>query len=190
MAAANGKDWRAKYVKNLSSSAGERQYWSLQTLARDFQFTLAEQPLVTRILLENVLRKTADQAVAGTLIRGLCALPKAGDADLALDFYPSRVLMQDYTGVPAIADLAAMRDAIAEAGGDPQRINPRCAVDLVIDHSVIADQAGSDAALTYNRQQEMARNQERYQFLKWAQQSFDKLTVVPPGRGICHQVNL
>ncbi|MCG6202206.1 aconitate hydratase AcnA [Psychromonas antarctica] len=183
----NEVEWRERYLDTLSCAIGKRRYWSLPKLAEDFQFTLSEQPLVTRLFMENVQRHYAGENATPLLIKALCA---GSDQDLPLSYYPSRVLMQDYTGVPAIADLAAMRDAVAEAGGDPQKINPSCPVDLVIDHSVIVDQAGDKGALSHNRKMEMTRNQERYQFLKWAQQSFDNLTVVPPGRGICHQVNL
>ncbi|MEJ2765178.1 aconitate hydratase AcnA [Photobacterium sp. MCCC 1A19761] len=187
--------WRQRYLQSLTVHGTEYQYWSLQRLATDFQVELAQLPLVTRLLLENVMRHYEGHATTSAIISALCSvdegLPNRRQDDVTeLAFHPSRVLMQDYTGVPALVDLAAMRDAIRGAGGDPQRVNPVCAVDLVIDHSVIADQAGSKSALTANRQLEMQRNQERYQFLKWAQHAFDNLTVIPPGRGICHQVNL
>ncbi len=129
------------------------------------------------------MRHYENNATTSEVISALCSGKYAADNDIELSFYPSRVLMQDYTGVPALVDLAAMRDAVYQTGGDPQRINPICSVDLVIDHSVIAEQAGKNSALTVNRQQEMRRNQERYQFLKWAQSAFDNLTVIPPGRG-------
>lgn len=187
-----GKSWRKRYHQSLSLKEQDLSYWSLKNLAEDFQSPLDEQPFVTRLFLENVMRHYEGNEVTPAVITQLfsAAAGKSGRSESAFSFYPSRVLMQDYTGVPAIADLAAMRDAVADAGGDPQTINPVCPVDLVIDHSVIVDQAGADTALSYNRTQEMERNQERYQFLKWAQQSFDNLTIVPPGRGICHQVNL
>ncbi|MCW8995229.1 MAG: aconitate hydratase AcnA, partial [Psychromonas sp.] len=190
MIPANEVDWRERYLDTLSGTTGNWSYWSLSKLAQDFQFTLSEQPLVTRLFLENVMRHYPGEAAAPLLIKSLSAVSSGSDQELELSYYPSRVLMQDYTGVPALADLAAMRDAVAEAGGDPQKVNPSCPVDLVIDHSVIVEQAGTESALSYNRKMEMERNQERYQFLKWAQQSFANLTVVPPGRGICHQVNL
>ncbi|MGR9108975.1 MAG: aconitate hydratase AcnA, partial [Gammaproteobacteria bacterium] len=186
----NEHEWRDRYLEPLICNDRECAYWSLKKLADDFQITLSEQPLVKRLFLENVMRHYASNAITPSVITGLCAVSVSTNDDLELSFYPSRVLMQDYTGVPAIADLAAMRDAVAEAGGDPQKINPVCPVDLVIDHSVIVDRAGSDSAVAHNRQQETLRNHERYQFLKWAQHSFDKLTIVPPGQGICHQVNL
>ena len=103
---------------------------------------------------------------------------------------PARVLMQDFTGVPAVVDLTAMRDAVSRAGADPQRINPLSPVDLVIDHSVMVDRFGTDKAFEQNVDIEMQRNGERYEFLRWGQQAFDNFRVVPPGTGICHQVNL
>ncbi|MGH8556432.1 MAG: aconitate hydratase AcnA [Methylococcales bacterium] len=186
----NEYEWRDRYLETRIFNDRECAYWSLKRLAEDFQITLSEQPLVKRLFLENVMRHYESNAITPAVITGLCLVSASTDDDLELSFYPSRVLMQDYTGVPAIADLAAMRDAVAQAGGDPQKINPICPVDLVIDHSVIVDRAGSDSAVAHNRQQETMRNHERYQFLKWAQHSFDNLTIIPPGQGICHQVNL
>ncbi|MCW8332163.1 aconitate hydratase AcnA [Photobacterium sp. SDRW27] len=186
----NEHAWRQRYLQSLTFSGEEHDYWSLKTLANDYQIDLTHLPLVTRLFLENVMRHYEDHATTSAVISALCSGKYGADDDIELSFYPSRVLMQDYTGVPALVDLAAMRDAVYQAGGDPQRINPICAVDLVIDHSVIAEQAGKHSALIANRQQEMRRNQERYQFLKWAQSAFHNLTIIPPGRGICHQVNL
>jgi len=168
-------------------------YWSLARLAEDFKFNLADQPFIIKLFLENVMRHyasgdTIDHKTVVSTIQNL--ISTTASTNFEFPYFPARVLMQDYTGVPAIVDLAAMRDAIAEQNGDANKINPLCPVDLVIDHSVIVDQAGSAEALSHNRAREMARNQERYQFLKWAQNSFDNLRVVPPGRGICHQVNL
>lgn len=188
------KQWRERYLTKLGEGAYDKTFWSLKKLAQDFDFILDEQPFVTRLFLENVMRNfesNADKeniASLQTLIKAL----SSGDSsnDFEFQFYPGRVLMQDYTGVPAIADLAAMRDTLFAEGGDAEKINPMCPVDLVIDHSVIVDESGHAGALEHNRQREMERNQERYQFLKWAQGSFDNLTVVPPGNGICHQVNL
>ncbi|MCW8876908.1 MAG: aconitate hydratase AcnA [Kangiellaceae bacterium] len=188
------EQWHERYLTALGEGGFEKSYWSLKKLAQDFDFVLSEQPFVTRLFLENVMRNF-ESNVASENTRALQvlikALSKTGDGgDFEFQFYPGRVLMQDYTGVPAIADLAAMRDAVFAAGGDAEKINPMCPVDLVVDHSVIADQAGHSKALRHNRQREMERNQERYQFLKWAQNSFNNLTVVPPGKGICHQINL
>ncbi|GAA4648152.1 aconitate hydratase AcnA [Kistimonas scapharcae] len=188
------KRWRERYLTKLEKSTCEKTFWSLKKLAQDFDFVLGEQPFVTRLFLENVMRNFESNAgkenIASlqTLIKAL----SSGDysSDFEFQFYPGRVLMQDYTGVPALADLAAMRDTLFAKGGNAEKINPKCPVDLVIDHSVIVDEAGHAGALEHNRQREMERNQERYQFLKWAQGSFENLTVVPPGNGICHQVNL
>ncbi len=198
MTSTTEKKWRERYLTPLSGRNGETIYWSLSKLAQDFDFTLSQQPFVVRLFLENVMRHYAPDSENNkddenstslqTIIKGLSSNGRM--ADFEFSYYPSRVLMQDYTGVPAIVDLAAMRDAVLAAGGDAEKINPMCPVDLVIDHSVIAEQSGKASALQYNRDQEMIRNQERYQFLKWAQSSFDNLNVVPPGRGICHQVNL
>jgi len=184
----NKANWHNRYIVPLSDDKGGVAYWSLLKLAKDFCFTLNQQPFIVRLFLENVMRHYESQASTLAIIKNLSLIDASNDFEFP--FYPSRVLMQDYTGVPAIADLAAMRDAVAEHGGDAQKINPLCPVDLVIDHSVIVDQAGGSNALAHNRQREMEQNQERYQFLKWAQSSFDNLTIVPPGRGICHQVNL
>ncbi|MDD7984425.1 aconitate hydratase AcnA [Lentisphaera marina] len=181
------KAWNRRYCDKLTIDQGTFSYFSLKKLAADFQFHLAAQPLVLRIFLENVLRNY--DAEAPKIIKALSSKSKSHNIT-AFPYYPARVLLQDYTGVPAIADLAAMRDTIAEAGGDPQVINPCCPVDLVIDHSVIVERAGASSASAYNRRIEMSRNNERYQFLKWAQKSFKNLTIVPPGKGICHQLNL
>ncbi|MDO6544023.1 aconitate hydratase AcnA [Photobacterium sanguinicancri] len=186
----NEHAWRQRYLQSLTLDGKEHVYWSLKTLANDYQADLAHLPIITRLFIENVMRHYEDHGKTSAIISALFSGKYAAEDDIELFFYPSRVLMQDYTGVPALVDLAAMRDAVSLAGGDPERINPICAVDLVIDHSVIVDKAGSNLALATNRQLEMRRNQERYQFLKWAQSAFDNLTVIPPGRGICHQVNL
>ncbi|MGH2671440.1 MAG: aconitase family protein, partial [Actinomycetota bacterium] len=142
-----------------------------------------------RILLENLLRRAGRRDVSDDDVRALAAWPEpVAGADLA--FMPSRVLMQDFTGVPAVVDLAAMRSAMARAGGDPSKVNPLVDVDLVIDHSVQVDLFRSAAAYEANIEWEYRRNGERYALLRWAQQAFDGMRVVPPGAGICHQVNL
>ncbi|MBY6186776.1 aconitate hydratase AcnA [Marinobacter hydrocarbonoclasticus] len=180
--------WRQRYLTEHASDGETWRYWSLPKLAQDHHFSLEQQPFIVRLFLENVMRHGPGDHGQAKIIQQL----SASNASQAFEFsfFPSRVLMQDYTGVPAIVDLAAMRDAVHAKGGDAKRINPLCPVDLVIDHSVIVDRAGTADALSFNRQREMERNRERYQFLKWAQGAFDNLTVVPPGRGICHQVNL
>jgi aconitate hydratase len=149
-------------------------------------------PYSLRVLLENLVRREDGENVTADDIRALAdrsrASAEAGTREL--QFMPARVLMQDFTGVPAIVDLAAMRDAIVELGGDPRAVEPGVPVDLVIDHSIIADIAGVPDAFARNAELEFARNHERYQFLRWAQSAFRTLRVFPPNQGICHQVNL
>ena len=151
---------------------------------------LARLPFTLRVLLENLLRGEDGSAVTADSIRALGAWQaQAAPAD-EVAFRPARVLLQDFTGVPAIVDLAAMRDAMADLGGDPSRINPQQPVDLVIDHSVQVDEFGAEGAFLLNVTREFERNGERYQFLRWGQQAFEGFRVVPPGTGIVHQVNL
>src|SRR6185437_6238142 len=141
-------------------------------------------------LLENLLRNEDDQFVKKDDIATLAKWDTRGGAEKEIAFRTSRVLLQDFTGVPAVVDLAAMRDAIAALGGRPTRINPLQPVDLVIDHSVQVDEYGSDAAFLINARLEFDRNQERYAFLRWGQTAFQNFRVVPPDTGIVHQVNL
>ena len=174
----------------LEAAGGSYTIYRLDRAAEALGLDLARLPFTLRILLENLLRGEDGSAVSAASIRALGAWqPQATPAD-EVAFRPARVLLQDFTGVPAIVDLAAMRDAMAELGGDPKRINPRQPVDLVIDHSVQVDEFGSDAAFLLNVTREFERNGERYQFLRWGQQAFEGFRVVPPGTGIVHQVNL
>ena len=144
-----------------------------------------------KVLLENLLRNEDGRSVTKESIQAVAGwLTDKGTAGVEIAYRPARVLMQDFTGVPAVVDLAAMRDAMASLGGDPQKINPLVPVDLVIDHSVIVDEFGTPMAFARNVELEYQRNGERYQFLKWGQQAFRNFRVVPPGTGICHQVNL
>lgn len=147
-------------------------------------------PLSLRILLENLLRHEDGQTVTADDIRFLAQWKPDATPDREIAFTPARVLLQDFTGVPAIVDLAAMRDAMAAMGGDPARINPLQPAELVIDHSIQIDVAGSEEAIRINTEKEFERNQERYAFLRWGQNAFDNFKVVPPGNGIVHQVNL
>ncbi len=148
-------------------------------------------PFSMKVLLENLLRYEDDRSVRKADIEAVVGwLENRGKTEVEIAFRPSRVLMQDFTGVPAVVDLAAMRDAMVALGGDPQKINPLVPVDLVIDHSVIVDEFGTPKALADNVALEYERNGERYTFLKWGQSAFDNFSVVPPGTGICHQVNL
>ncbi|MAZ44668.1 MAG: aconitate hydratase AcnA [Legionellales bacterium] len=147
-------------------------------------------PFALKILLENLLRCHDGVTVTDEHIENLLNWDPKAEPTCEIAFRPARVILQDFTGVPAIVDLAAMRDAMAELGGDPNKINPLSPVELVIDHSVMVDHFGSDNALDLNTQMEFDRNRERYQFLKWGQQAFDNFRVVPPGMGIVHQVNM
>ncbi|WP_257970104.1 aconitase family protein [Vibrio parahaemolyticus] len=191
----NEKTWRQTYLSSLNLKGTEYRYWSLKKLAQDYQVNLSKIPVTKRLLIENVMRQTSDLKKSSQIIEALLFKNKALESESngnssELSFYPSRVLMQDYTGIPALVDLAAIRDAVAQEGGDPSYVTPKCPVDLVIDHSLIVYQSGSESSIQTNRAHEMARNRERYTFLKWAQKNFRNLTVIPPGKGICHQVNL
>src|SRR5438309_8843913 len=147
-------------------------------------------PFSLKILLENLLRNEDDAFVKRGDVEALATWDIAAKKEKEIAFRTARVLLQDFTGVPAVVDLAAMRDALATLGGDPQRINPLQPVDLVIDHSVQVDEYGTDAAFLINTDLEFERNVERYVFLRWGQDAFRNFRVVPPGTGICHQVNL
>jgi aconitate hydratase len=151
---------------------------------------LSRLPVSLKVLLENLLRFEDGVSVTADDIRALASWGVHRRSDREIQFRPARVLMQDFTGVPAVVDLAAMRDAVVRAGGDAQRINPLVPVDLVIDHSVMVDHFASPQAFARNVELEMQRNGERYAFLRWGQQAFANFRVVPPGTGICHQVNL
>src|SRR5258708_52183 len=145
----------------------------------------ARLPYTLRILLENVLR-SGDEAG----VKAVAGWDPRAEPSHEISFFPSRVLLQDLTGVPAVVDLAAIREAIAGLGGDPGRINPLIPAELVIDHSVQVDAFASRMAFARNVELEVERNRERYSFLRWGQGSFDDFKLVPPGTGICHQVNL
>ncbi|MCQ4326895.1 aconitate hydratase AcnA [Stutzerimonas stutzeri] len=147
-------------------------------------------PISLKVLLENLLRWEDEVTVHATDLESLAQWLHTRSSEQEIQYRPARVLMQDFTGVPAVVDLAAMRDAVARAGADPQKINPLSPVDLVIDHSVMVDRFGTDQAFGRNVEIEMQRNGERYEFLRWGQQAFHNFKVVPPGTGICHQVNL
>src|SRR6266571_6814814 len=147
-------------------------------------------PFSLRILLENLLRTEDGRNVKAEDIRALASWSGKAKSDKEIAFTPSRVLMQDFTGVPAIVDLAAMRDAMKNLGGDPGLINPLQPAELVIDHSVQVDEFGTSSAFDVNALLEFQRNKERYQFLRWGQTGFRNLAIVPPDTGIVHQVNL
>src|SRR5260370_19077616 len=151
---------------------------------------ISRLPFCMKVLLENLLRNEDGRSVTKDDLKAVAAWLKKRSSEHEIAFRPARVLMQDFTGVPAVVDLAAMRDAMVALGGDPNKINPLVPVDLVIDHSVIVDFFGTGKSLSQNVAREYEQNQERYRFLKWGQQAFSNFSVVPPGTGICHQVNL
>ena len=170
--------------------AGGRSYEVFRLDALQERFDVARLPYSVKVLLENVLRLEDGVAVSADAIEAIASWDAAAEPSAEIPFQPARVLMQDFTGVPAVVDLAAMRDAMAEIGGDPETINPLVDVDLVIDHSVQVDAFGNARAFAVNAEREFERNRERYSFLKWGQGAFDNFNVVPPATGICHQVNL
>ncbi len=172
----------------LKTTAGAASYVSLAKLGAACGADVARLPHTVKILLENIARRVGGRDVSPTDVASLARWPHGADASIA--FMPARVLMQDFTGVPAVVDLAAMRSAVARAGGNTARVNPYVGVDLVIDHSVQVDRFGSADAYAANLEWEYRRNRERYALLNWAQQAFKDFRVVPPGMGICHQVNL
>ncbi|MEX1033771.1 MAG: aconitate hydratase AcnA [Cellvibrionaceae bacterium] len=165
-------------------------YYSLDRLIQQGHVDVAKLPYSLKVLLENLLRFEDGQTVTVEDIKALVASSKKNQAEHEIAYRPARVLMQDFTGVPAVVDLAAMRDAVDKLGRDPAVINPLSSVDLVIDHSVMVDKFASESAYRDNVAIEMERNGERYEFLRWGQSAFDNFRVVPPGTGICHQVNL
>jgi aconitate hydratase len=174
----------------LSVGGNEYTINALESLAKA-GFDLARMPFSIKVMLENLLRREDGVVVTHTQIEALARWTTSrGRGGDEISFMPARVLLQDFTGVPVVADLAAMREAIRKLGGDPARINPLQPVDLVIDHSVQVDSFGSADAFTINAELEFERNQERYQFLRWGQGAFDSFRVVPPDTGIVHQVNL
>ncbi|VVN75932.1 aconitate hydratase AcnA [Pseudomonas fluorescens] len=176
-------------LKTLQIDDKTYHYFSLPEAAKSLG-DLDKLPMSLKVLLENLLRWEDDKTVTGADLKAIAAWLKERQSDREIQYRPARVLMQDFTGVPAVVDLAAMRAAVAKAGGDPQRINPLSPVDLVIDHSVMVDKFGNADAFEQNVDIEMQRNGERYAFLRWGQSAFDNFSVVPPGTGICHQVNL
>lgn len=173
----------------LTVGSQHYQIYSLSLLA-DLLGNLDKLPKSLKVLAENLLRNLDGNSVQNADLQALIDWQKTATVDHEIAFRPARVLMQDFTGVPAVVDLAAMRQAIRALGGKEEKVNPLSPVDLVIDHSVMVDEYGSDQAFAGNVDIEMARNNERYRFLRWGQQAFDRFRVVPPGTGICHQVNL
>ncbi len=169
---------------------GDRSYEIHRLDALQSKFDVARLPYSIKVLLENALRLEDGESVTAESVEAIATWDADAEPSAEIPFQPARVLMQDFTGVPAIVDLAAMRDAIDELGSDPSRINPLVPVDLVIDHSVQVDAFGNPRAFDINADRDYERNGERYGFLRWGQQAFDNFRVVPPATGICHQVNL
>ena len=172
----------------LATDSGAASYTSLNKLAAKSGADVARLPHTVKILLENIARRAGSRDVSEADVLALARWPQGNAASIA--FMPARVLMQDFTGVPAVVDLAALRSAVSRSGGDPKRVKPFIPVDLVIDHSVQVDEYGSADAYAANLEWEYRRNRERYALLNWAQQAFEGFRLVPPGMGICHQVNL
>jgi aconitate hydratase len=180
-----------KCKKTLTAGGKTYDYFSLPDAEKNGLTGISKLPFSLKVLLENMLRFEDGKTVTKADIQGMAEwLQNTGKAEREIGFRPARVLMQDFTGVPAVVDLAAMRDGMNKLGGDPKKINPLVPVDLVIDHSVIVDEFGTSKALEHNVALEYERNGERYDFLKWGQGAFANFRVVPPGTGICHQVNL
>jgi aconitate hydratase len=179
-----------KARKSLKIGTRNYTYYSLKAVEKEVG-DLSRLPYSLRILMENLVRNEDGATVKKDDIAAFAQwLQAGGRSRKEINFRPARVLMQDFTGVPAVVDLAAMRDAMGKLGGDARKINPLVPVDLVIDHSVIVDEFGNSSAFKANVKLEYERNLERYQFLRWGQMAFDNFRVVPPGTGICHQVNL
>ncbi len=179
-----------KSRSSLTVGTRSYDYFSLKEAEKNGLSGISRLPMTLKVLLENLLRHEDGRSVKADDMKAMADWLKDHRSDKEIAFRPARVLMQDFTGVPAIVDLAAMRDAMAHLGGEPEKINPLVPVDLVIDHSVIVDEFGTPLAFAHNVEREYERNGERYRFLKWAQGSFHNFRVVPPGTGICHQVNL
>jgi aconitate hydratase len=178
-----------KTARQLSVDGKTYHYFSLPEAAKQIG-DISRLPFSLKVLLENVLRFENGRSYTVDDAKAIAEWVLAGHSEKEVPFKPARILLQDFTGVPAVVDLAAMRDALLSLGGDPRKVNPLVPVDLVIDHSVMVDVSGSASALQKNVDIEFERNGERYEFLRWGQEAFDNFRVVPPGTGICHQVNL
>ncbi|MBI1340746.1 aconitate hydratase AcnA [bacterium] len=180
-----------KSRRTLTVGGAPYVYYSLEAAAQNGLGDISRLPVSLKVLLENLLRNEDGRTVTRDNIMAFAGwLKDRGSAQVEIEYRPARVLMQDFTGVPAVVDLAAMRDAARKLGADPKRVNPLVPVDLVIDHSVMVDNFGQANSFELNVQREYERNIERYEFLRWGQSAFDNFRVVPPGTGICHQVNL
>ena len=178
-----------KTRRTLSVDGKTYHYFSLPEAAKSVG-DITRLPYSLKVLLENVLRFEDGRSYTVDDAKKIAEWVKDGRSDKEVPFRPARILLQDFTGVPAVVDLAAMRDALLGLGGDPRKVNPLVPVDLVIDHSVMVDVSGTASSLQQNVDIEFERNGERYEFLRWGQEAFNNFRVVPPGTGICHQVNL
>ena len=179
-----------KCQKTLKVGGKTYVYYSLPAAEKNGLKGISKLPYSMKVLLENLLRHEDDRTVKKADIVAVSKWLKKRALEHEVSFRPARVLMQDFTGVPAVVDLAAMRNAMQALGGEAEKINPLVPVDLVIDHSVIVNFFGDNKAFAKNVVEEYKQNQERYEFLKWGQKAFSNFSVVPPGTGICHQVNL
>jgi aconitate hydratase len=173
-----------------SLEVGGSEYEIFRLDALQAEYDIARLPYSLKVLLENVLRLEDGELVRRDVVEAIATWDAKAEPGIEIPYQPTRVLMQDFTGVPAVVDLAAMRDAMVQIGGDAAQINPLVDVDLIIDHSVQVDAFGNERAFAINAERDFERNRERYSFLKWGQESFDNFRVVPPATGICHQVNL
>lgn len=181
---------KMKHRRSFQLDKQTYHYYDIKSLEAEGDYQIDRLPYSIRVLLEGALRQYDNKLVNEKHIYHLANWVEENGAEIEVPFIPSRIILQDFTGVPAVVDLAVMRDAVAKAGLDPSLINPKVPVDLVIDHSVMVDYAGRADALELNVQREFDRNNERYEFLKWAQNAFDNFKAVPPSTGIIHQVNL
>lgn len=177
-------------ARELKVGGKSYRYYSLEALGAQGYQEIDRLPFSIKVLLEAAVRQFDGRAITKDHVNQIAKWAEGQDENKEIPFIPSRIVLQDFTGVPVVVDLAAMRDTVKKAGGDPKRINPLVPVDLVIDHSVMVDAFGSDQALEYNMNVEFERNEERYRFLRWAQTAFDNFRAVPPATGIVHQVNL
>ena len=183
------KNLSKKARKQLVENGQTYEYYSLSTLKEE-GYDITHLPYSIKVLLESVLRQWDGHAITDEHIRNLANWTKKDYDGQEVPFKPARVILQDFTGVPAVVDLAALRDAMNKLGGDVNKINPENPVDLVIDHSVQVDKHGTEEALDENLKIEFNRNNERYEFLRWSQEVFENFNVIPPATGIIHQVNL
>ena len=179
-----------KARRSLEAGGKSYDYYSLSAVSDAGYGDISRLPFSLKVLLENLLRYEDGRSVTVADIEKAAKWVDTQKSDLEIAYRPARILLQDFTGVPAVVDLAAMRDAMVKLGGDPQKINPLNSVDLVIDHSVMIDESGTPGAFDNNVKLEFERNKERYEFLSWGSKAFNNFRVVPPGTGICHQVNL